>query len=268
MLISYILTYDFGGTDTDGNVLQEPTEAVAQPKLPKPAAHKDFPNVFEDAQPMEWSGEHFKIQNAIDAVNNATEDDVNIAKHTIIGNPKGGEVYVFDIKDFPSWQEHLQKDNYHWKNYSRAQKVDNTIKETYCYVRGEGRKQSSRFTKRIVHFKNRDRVVIGYTGDNTASVLEPHGNSKRNTRPHIPVSRIVIESKVKQMMGQKPQQIYNALTSETGDANVQSLTEPRSRDHVKAVRDKLMRPYSFLKDDLTACHRVGKVLHNFAKYCT
>jgi hypothetical protein len=255
--------FDFGGTDTDGNVLQEPTKGVAQPKLPKPAADKEFPNVIKNAEPMEWSGRHFKLETAIDALNNATEDDVNIAKNTIIGNPKGGEVYVFDVKDFPLWKEHLQKDNYSWKSYSRADKADNTIKETYCYVKGEGKKQSARFTKRVIHFKEKDRVVIGYTGDHTAGVSQPHGNSKTNTRPHIPVSRVVIESKVKKMMGQKPQQIYNALTSETGDANVQSLTEPRSRDHVKAVRDKLMRPYSFLKDDLTACHRVGEVLPEY-----
>jgi hypothetical protein len=74
---------------------------------------------------------------------------------------------------------------------------------------------------------------------------------------------VVLERKVAALAGKTPKDAYQELINEPVDPNVALVTQPRSREHVKAVQEKLRRPYNFLKDDLTACRLVGEMLPSF-----
>jgi hypothetical protein len=170
--------------------------------------------------------------------------------------------------DDPSYEEvdvvgGVAKDTYRWKNFIRPSKVDPSIKETYSYVKNHDGKYNSHFHKHILHFKNEKKVLIGYNGDKAVGAHLPHGNATKSTRPYIPVSNVVLYKRVQALAGRKAKDVYKELINEPADPNVKMLTHPRSKEHVKAVQDRLQRPYNFLKDDLTACHRVGQMLPKY-----
>jgi hypothetical protein len=56
-----------------------------------------------------------------------------------------------------------------------------------------------------MHFKEDDIVMIRYAGNKMHGAYLPHGNSKQNKRPYIPVSNVVLQSRVAELEGKKTQ---------------------------------------------------------------
>jgi hypothetical protein len=113
--------------------------------------------------------------------------NINVTRDTVISNPQGKQLYIFDVSGMEAWKKHLNKDSYHWKHYSRADKSDPSMKESYFAIIGHDKKHTPGFTKRIIHFKDEDVVMIGYEGNNARGGRVPHGKSvikKRHSFPY------------------------------------------------------------------------------------
>jgi hypothetical protein len=189
------------------NVVEDQAEEavpVAQTKRNVAAAKIKFPKVFQEAQSRSNGRQGIKInkREAKKILAQSTVDDMNIATQTVIANPKGGEVYLFDVSGFDKWRKHLNRDTYMWKPYPRSEKGDLSVKEIYSYVIGHNRRQCSKFTKRIIHFPDKDKVLIAYDGDH-----EFGAHFEKNTRPSI-------DCNVQNLEGQKAKAVCNQCTNQ------------------------------------------------------
>jgi len=242
-------------TDTEGN--EEEDEDV---QLPNVESMREAIKIPWDSKWKKFNKGEAKMVLAF-----VDEELINNPWETIISNPDNRELYIFDVSKMENWKEHLRKDTYRWKNFVRPSKVDPSISETYSYVKDRDGKYNSHFRKRILHFTNEKKVVIGYEGDKSIGTHLLHGNATKSTRPYIPVSNVILEKRVQALAGRKAKDVYEELINEPADPNVKLLTHPRSKEHVQAVQDRLQRPYNFLKDDLTACHRVGQIIPKYIR---
>jgi hypothetical protein len=259
-----ITDYDVGQTtDTE---IEDSTNDVRVASIREQSTLPTGDNLH-DAVQFPWDPRWTKFTKTEAAMIMAMPDihNINVARESVISNPQGEQLYLFNVSGFPQWKKHLNKDTYRWKVYGYNDKTAPTIKEFYGCVIDQNKKQSNAFTKRMVHFKQEDVVMIGYQGNVDRAGRFPHGNSVINKRPFIPVSNVLLENKVAALHGKTPKGAYQELLNEPVAPNVALLTQPRSREHVKAVQEKLMRPYNFLKDDLTSCHRVGEVLKSYVR---
>jgi len=266
-LENFFTDYEMPLTDTEGN--DEEDEDVPVTSSQGNIANVQLSNaeLIREAIKIPWDPQWKKFNKgeAKMVLAFADEEVINNPVETIICNPDSRKLYIFDVSQIEHWEKHLTKDTYHWKNFIRPSKVDPSIKETYSYVKDHDGKYNSHFHKHILHFKNEKKVLIGYDGDKAVGAHLPHGNATKSTRPYIPVSNVVLDKRVQALAGRKAKDVYVELINEPADPNVKMLTHPRSKEHVKAVQDRLQRPYNFLKDNLTACHRVGQMLPKYIR---
>ncbi len=193
-------------------------------------------------------------------------DGINIVGKTLICNPEGKQLYLFDVSRMQDWIKHHNQDTYSWKCYSKSDRADPSVKETYCYIYGQNKKQNSDFTKRIMHFKEDDIVMIRYAGNKMHGAYLPHGNSKQNKCPYIPVSNVVLQSRVAELAGKKTQRSASRTHQWTGWSQHGTRNSPKEQRACEgSAEERLKRPNNFLKDDLTACHRVGQMLPSYIR---
>jgi hypothetical protein len=79
----------------------------------------------------------------------ATEDlnNVNVVRETIISNPQGKQLYIFDVSGMEDWKKHINKDTYRWKLYGNRDKTETNVKEYYGCVIDHDKRQNSIFNK-------------------------------------------------------------------------------------------------------------------------
>jgi len=252
-------------TDAEGPIEESTNDQRVESKkiIRKLAKEENFREAVEFPWNNKWKKFSKKEAELILATNDL--DNVNVVSETIIANPQGKQLYIFDVSGMENWKKHINKDTYRWKLYGNRDKADPNIKEFYGAVIDHNKKQNSGFNKRMILFEEEKLVMIGYLGDNAIAGRFPHGKSVINTRPFIPVSNALLEKKISALEGKTPKTVYQELINEPVDPNVALVTQPRNREHVKAVQEKLRRPYNFLKDDLTACYRVAETLPYYVR---
>jgi hypothetical protein len=173
-------------TDTEGDIEESTDAGCVMSK--KETGTLTNTEVLREAVTFPWNEEWKKFTKKEARMILAAESipNVNVTRDTVISNPQGKQLYIFDVSGMEAWKKHLNKDSYHWKHYSRADKSDPSMKESYFAIIGHDKKHTPGFTKRIIHFKDEDVVMIGYEGNNARGGRVPHGNSVIKKRRSFP----------------------------------------------------------------------------------
>ena len=146
--------------------------------------------------------------------------------------PKGGEVYCF--KGEGSKSQDWRSDGHRWINQGTVglPRSNPKIKKKYFYVAAEGGGASKEFVKFVYHEPDKlnGPFVIQYNGNEEASKLFSHGNSK-SEKVFIRTKPSSLDSWLTKTKTEDPHLVYKKeLTTESreSDENNELLSKPRN----------------------------------------
>ena len=196
----------------------------------------------------------------------------------IIGEPKGGEMYFFDINNVhkydPDFQSKLLTDGYSWK--ARANKMlmpgcTIQVKQwdviTNDPVTGK-RTGMKDFKKRYYYDLTNKRAAVHYYGDETAVQRRPHGNAKHTEHTHYANSAL-IEQEIRNNPTAQPTQIYHKMLSQTAPGMCGVLQVPKNVAQIKYQLKKTREELTLDDDVVASAMHVDKYTDkNFVRYIT
>lgn len=250
--------------DEEEKIDAEPESTCQEGPVVNPE-NRPLADAFEKATPITGVTDYINRTNCKIYIDEAGEQQVNDSTQTIVTDPKGGEYYVFDVRGFDNWREHLPRDGKSWKPATLpVPKYRNTVHLTRYYSYKEDKSINCEFTKYIYHDPESQKVLIQYRGDETTAIQGPHGNSKENLRPHIPRSGVV-KSKVETAAADKPTGILHAINRKAGEGMAGVLTQPRDAAQVKYIRGVQKKRLALGANELTSVYRVAEAFPNYIR---
>ena len=127
--------------------------------------------------------------------------------------PKGGELYVFETKNFKEESallNHISKDGFRWHKDTKVSNVKSYFSKHRFYITDEAKKSSHEFKKCIYVDSKHHITAVHYIGDESKATMWKHGNTKKHDRPFIPASSMV-QTKIQELGHMPPSEVYHKL---------------------------------------------------------
>jgi len=146
--------------------------------------------------------------------------------------------YLYSDNGNTQNKEDWRADGYTWRNNGkRLFESEGFFVEKHSFRIVNNGEVSAKFQKHAFRFseKYNGKTLIVYYGDIDEYENMPHGNRKRNKRPHKRVKPLFIKS-IKIRKDENPQEIYNSLKSDNLNELVQGTSVPRNNRQVQNIQ--------------------------------
>ena len=213
-----------GATDVESSEKEKDSDAESDTEELRQKATPRLENYTHEG----WSHKHIKKM-----YEDAVAEDVwqHVDKFGIT-EPKAGEVYFLDYKDYEhNIFKHVRADGYNWNN-----KTVRPIKNEYLarcgkYVASNG--VTGKFRRHQYFIWNQQKLIVHYCGDHSVVSHRRHGNASKDTNVFVTQSVEVLDD-IRGLVGKaRPAKIYSKLTSKSEKGLLGLATHPRNLEQVR-----------------------------------
>ena len=199
--------------------------------------------------------------NALEALEILTNVDVSKITEQIDYRPKGGNVYLYALKQGKKTDEEWKCDGYtFWQNGSKKVKIKSkglNLRKIYFKLINEN-EEDNRFKKYAWRLEgqheNTNVILIQYTGDESIYKGQPHGNSKKNKTTFVRTKTSVFR-KIQELEPRNPVAVMNKINAEiNADCQNTGYSNVRNKNQVKNIQKKMRLENGLGPDSLYNLH--------------
>ena len=199
---------------------------------------------------------------AADILHQNIKDSITIEppyRHT------AGKVYVYSDGGDVNKKDDWKADGYTWRNYgTKKYMCDGLEIEKTAFRIINNKKVSYEFQKHSFRFTDsyNGKTVIVYMGNSDAYKNMPHGNRKRNNRPHKR-SKPSLMKTIKSQNDKAPKVVFDSMKSDNPNSLVNGISVPRNTRQIKNIQADIRRDCKLSHDSLYALHLLVDHLENY-----
>ena len=201
--------------------IKQPKEQVIMPTDPPVhEATDDITHVQQiKARPYMRSQEKLSRDDITDLFNKMQADpELPNSKTKFIENPRGGEVFLFDINGRTNWRKELHVDSHKWSQrggeFHPMDGYDGKLFISSSWNAAENKYEDHcQLQKNVLNNSKNHYAVIHYVGSSEKLIRGPHGNSKDKDRVFMTTNLVVVADINARGLAAKPSAIRDNLNS-------------------------------------------------------
>ena len=217
---------------------------------------------------------HILLENEVIDLFNSAKSDNNVLnknneKH--IENPKGGEIYVFNIQnEGKGWEKKKAKDSHRWKRHPQVvnfngQEFARTRSSCMSYNEDtKDMKVTNRFIRMEMEDRERSVGIFHYIGHEEEIKRGPHGNSY-SSAPYIPSATQVADKISSVGLNVQPTALLHEDNSQMLPGTLAATHSIRDANQVKYRQQKLRDAVKMTSNQVESMIAVRNETENFVR---